>query len=92
MDILLVALLAITQALDAWTTLVILKRGGRELNPIMRAAFDEFGPETALLLKGVGVTLAGYWLAKAGALWALGALVAFYAGVIAFNWRSMPKA
>lgn len=91
MDILLVALLAFTQALDAWTTLVILKRGGRELNPIMRAAFAKIGMDATLLIKGVGVTLAGYWLVKAGALLALGALVAFYAGVIWFNWRSMPK-
>ena len=91
MVITLTLLLAVTQLLDAYTTLVILKRGGRELNPLMRALFDEFGREETLLLKGIFVTVAGYFVAKHGFEWMTGVLILFYVGVIAYNWRSMPK-
>lgn len=84
-------LLAVTQLLDAYTTLVIIKRGGKELNPIMDAAFNEFGREEALMLKGICVTVAGYFVARSGYEWITALLLLFYVGVIAFNWRSMPR-
>lgn len=84
-------LLAITQLLDGYTTLVIIKRGGKELNPIMDAAFAEFGREEALMLKGICVTVTGYFVARHGYEWLTGLLILFYVGVITFNWKSMPK-
>lgn len=100
MVIALTILLAITQLLDGYTTLVVLKRGGRELNPIMEAAFNEFGREETLMLKGIIVTVIGYLVGRnqflfgdvlLDGIWLELALVAFYVGVIAFNWRSMPR-
>lgn len=88
---LLTLLLAATQLLDAYTTLVIIKHGGRELNPIMEAAFNEFGREETLLLKGILVTAAGYFAARIGYDWITALLILFYVCVIAFNWRSMPR-
>ena len=86
---LLTLLLAATQLLDGYTTLVIIKRGGKELNPIMDAAFNEFGREEALMLKGIFVTVAGYFIARHGYEWITAILILFYVGVIAFNWRGM---
>lgn len=91
MYVVLTLLLAITQLLDGYTTLVIIKRGGKELNPIMNAAFNEFGREEALMLKGICVTVAGYFIARHGYEWLTVLLILFYVGVIAFNWRSMPR-
>lgn len=100
MIVALTLLLALTQLLDGYTTLVVLKRGGKELNLIMEAAFNEFGREETLMLKGILVTVIGYLLGRnqflfgdvlLDGIWLETALVVFYVGVIVFNWRSMPK-
>lgn len=91
MIVALTLLLALTQLLDGYTTLVVLKRGGKELNLIMEAAFNEFGREETLMLKGICVTVAGYFIARHGYEWMTGLLILFYVGVITFNWKSMPK-
>lgn len=82
--------LAILQALDYYTTTTILGRGGVELNPIMKGLMDKLGVKPTLIVKGIIVTAAGYFLGEqqiAGLI----AMVVVYIGIIAFNWKSMPK-
>jgi len=56
----LLALFCLLQAADVYTTLTVLKQGGRELNPVLAKLFAKFDPLTAM----VSVKLVGVW-----ALW-----------------------
>ena len=50
MDILttsLLVLFALLQVADAWTTITVLSKGGSELNPLMKKAFDKLGAPLA---------------------------------------------
>lgn len=82
--------LAITQILDAYTTRVILKNGGHEVNPIARKLMDWLTVDGFLVVKGIAVTAAGYW-AGTQVIEVLVGFVVLYTGVVSFNWRSMPK-
>ena len=53
MNILLAVLFTILQMGDAYTTIRILKAGGRELNPVMRAVMGQFGYSALILLKAI---------------------------------------
>lgn len=67
----LVLLLFALQIADAWTTIVILRRGGRELNPLLCRLMDRIGPLPALLASKLAVTgiiiLLGFLLRNSGA-------------------------
>jgi putative effector of murein hydrolase LrgA (UPF0299 family) len=54
----LLILFALLQAADIWTTLTVLKQGGRELNPLLAALFSRFDPLTVMVI----VKLAGVWV------------------------------
>lgn len=70
-------LLAILLALDAVTTLLILKRGGTELNPVMAALIKAVGAIPALLVTHAGLIAAAYYFDASGlVLWAMLALFA----------------
>jgi len=56
----LLALFCLLQAADVYTTLTVLKQGGRELNPVLAKLFTRFDPLAVM----VGIKLAGVW-----ALW-----------------------
>jgi len=56
----LLALFCVLQAADIYTTLTVLKQGGRELNPVLAKLFAKFDPLAVM----VGIKLAGVW-----ALW-----------------------
>ena len=56
----LLILFALLQAADVYTTLTVLKQGGRELNPVLAKLFAKFDPLAVM----VGIKLAGVW-----ALW-----------------------
>jgi hypothetical protein len=56
----LLVLFCVLQAADVYTTLTVLKQGGRELNPILAKLFTRFDPLAVM----VGIKLAGVW-----ALW-----------------------
>ena len=88
MVVLLTLTLAVTQILDYRTTTRIIDAGGKELNPVMRKAFEAFGMRTTLAFKGVLGTAIGYWIGTEN-IYVLGGLVVFYIGVIAHNYRSM---
>ena len=56
------AVLVALNVVDAYLTLKVLKRGGRELNPLLRWAMQEVGAKPALI--GFKVLMLGviYWL------------------------------
>ena len=56
----LLILFCLLQTADVYTTLTVLKQGGRELNPVLAKLFDKFDPLAVM----VGIKLAGVW-----ALW-----------------------
>lgn len=87
MNVALLVALAVLQVLDGWTTRHILSHGGRELNTLMAWLMDEIGVVPALTVKGLGVVGIGWYLMPIP--WALGILVAAYAGVVLFNFRSV---
>lgn len=56
-----IALFAALQLLDAALTVAVLRRGGRELNPVMRQAFDLVGVIPALLILKLGLIALVWW-------------------------------
>lgn len=65
--------IAIFQIVDYWTTLKVLKKGGVELNPLMKTLFDLLGTETALFITKFYVVMLsiygayyGWWESKIG--------------------------
>jgi hypothetical protein len=56
----LLILFCLLQAADVYTTLTVLKQGGRELNPVLAKLFAKFDPLAVM----VAAKLAGVW-----ALW-----------------------
>jgi hypothetical protein len=56
----LLIIFCLLQAADVYTTLTVLKQGGRELNPILAKLFTRFDPLAVM----VGIKLVGVW-----ALW-----------------------
>jgi hypothetical protein len=76
------------QVLDIWTTLTALKKGAREVNPILAKAFEYANP----LFVMVSIKLVGVW-----ALWYVdmylitGLLCALYLWVIDNNLRVIRK-
>jgi len=56
----LLILYVLLQAADVYTTLTVLKQGGRELNPVLAKLFAKADPLAVM----VGIKLAGVW-----ALW-----------------------
>lgn len=72
----------VLQALDIWTTLTALKRGYREMNPILARLFEVVDPFAAL----VAVKLVGIWaLWWADMYWLTGLMCAMYVWVINNN-------
>ena len=87
-ELALVVALAITQALDWYSTRRILGKGGIEENPVAKWFMDRMTVDGFLGAKAVAVTGIGYWLSGPyTALLVL--LVVFYAGVLAYNWKSL---
>jgi len=80
-------ILAALQVADALTTIKALALGGREANPVIRAAMDLLGVKPALVLKGVVVV---------GTAWHmpvefLQGMMAIYIAVVAWNLRVIRK-
>ena len=78
-------LLVVLNVADAVTTIVGLKRGATEANPVMRALFARVGPAPALIAwKGAFLGAMFYFLQMIDER-ALMVLCAFYSGVVAWN-------
>lgn len=88
LSLLLLLLLALLQLADGWTTWRILRMGGQELNPVILRLMLSIGIVPALMLKGIAV-IAAAWFFFLPYPWALGAMAAVQAVVVAFNFRSI---
>lgn len=87
MTMALLILLAALQVGDAATTRRVIDQGGREINPVMRWAFAKLGFWPAIAIKSVFVVGLGSLLP----LLPLVGLCAFYAGLVAWNWRQIRR-
>lgn len=87
------ALLVFLQVVDAWSTITLLRRGGRELNAVMAYAMGCVGRDRAVLLMKLAVVCIGWALLKQPeGVYYLAALVIGYAMVCAWNIKEMRKA
>lgn len=88
MNTALLILFCLLQAADIWTTLTVLKQGGRELNPLLAKLFAKFDPLTVM----VGVKLVGVWALWYVNLWMLTlAACCVYAYVVNQNYGVMTR-
>lgn len=82
MMIALLFLLIMLQLADAFTTVRILKNGGREANPVMNWLFQKFGTEVSLgVMKILVVSLVAAAWNETLTFW----LCVFYIGVVGWN-------
>lgn len=87
----LLALFAILQIADGYTTHRILQQGGSELNPIMAMLFEEFGHLPVLVLLKAGLVGLSYFYIdpwQYGEL-LLGLMCVFYSFVVLHNCGQM---
>jgi len=84
----LLILFCVLQAADVYTTLTVLKQGGRELNPVLSKLFAKFDPLAVM----VGIKLAGVWALWYVNLWWLTlAACCVYAYVVNQNYGVMTR-
>lgn len=88
---LLCLLFAGLQLIDYELTSGILKRGGRELNPMLRWLMGRIGTRPALLAAKLLAVALGWVLAYHGEALALVVLCVIYLGVCAWNWRVLRR-
>ena len=93
MDIVLILLIIFTvlQILDVYTTYKILSNGGRELNPLVRWVIEKVGLVLGISsLKVILVAcLTVIWYNNMLPVWAMVVADVVYAGVIAYNMKSI---
>jgi hypothetical protein len=86
MNTALLILFCVLQAADVYTTLTVLKQGGRELNPVLAKLFAKFDPLPVM----VGIKLAGVWALWYVDMWGLTlAACVVYVWVVANNFREI---
>lgn len=84
----LLVLFCLLQAADVYTTLTVLKQGGRELNPVLAKLFEKADPLAVM----VGVKLVGVWALWYVNLWWLTlAACCVYAYVVNQNYGVMTR-
>jgi hypothetical protein len=84
----LLALFCLLQAADVYTTLTVLKQGGRELNPVLAKLFERADPLAVM----VAVKLVGVWALWYVNLWWLTlAACCVYAYVVNQNYGVMTR-
>jgi len=73
---------------DIYTTLTVLKQGGRELNPVLAKLFAKFDPLAVM----VGIKLVGVWALWYVDMWMLTlAVCVVYAYVVNRNYWEIKK-
>jgi len=88
MNTALLILYVLLQSADVYTTLTVLKQGGRELNPVLAKLFAKADPLTVM----VGVKLVGVWALWYVDLWMLTlAACGVYAYVVNQNYGVMTR-
>ena len=84
MYLILVILICLLQIGDVLTTEYILKRGGKELNPIMDWLFTKFGMHTVLISKALIISLTAIFAFNYAPI-ALIPVAIVYIAVVAWN-------
>lgn len=84
----LLAVFALLQVSDIYTTHRILSQGGRELNPVLGPLFEAFGHLPVLIVFKTAVVVAAWVFLRQWPL-AIAALCALYVVVVASNWRQI---
>lgn len=79
------------QIIDYELTTGIIRRGGVELNPLLRRLMERMGVQPALISAKLIAAGMGWILAYHGEAFALAVLCAIYAGVCAWNWRGLQR-
>jgi len=88
MNTALLILFCLLQAADVYTTLTVLKQGGRELNPLLAKLFAKADPLTVMVI----VKLVGVWALWYVNLWMLTlAACGVYAYVVNRNYWEIKK-
>lgn len=83
-------LFCILQALDFYTTYVIVeKQGGKEVGPVMKYLADAIDIVPALVLSKLGILVLVFSLAMED--WALIVLCVWYAYVVQHNFRQLKR-
>ena len=89
-DILFLTFVAL-QIADAVTTVKILIKGGRELNPVMRWIFDRLGAFNGLAITKAGIILLFYSVKDVMPIWAYVLMIGIYSYVVAHNLVQLKK-
>ena len=89
MEIILGFIFIALQVADAATTYIILKGGGRELNPFMQVVMNFLGLVPALVVMKALVLGVFVFYAEAIPLWAWMLMVIIYSWVVANNLRAI---
>ena len=84
----LLILFALLQAADVYTTLTVLKQGGRELNPVLAKLFAKFDPLSVLVITKLLGVWALWWVNLA---WLTFAACLVYAYVVVRNYLEIEK-
>lgn len=79
------------QIIDYELTTGIIRRGGVELNPLLRRLMERMGVRPALISAKLIAAGMGWILAYHGEVIALAALSALYLCVCAWNWRALHR-
>src|SRR5690625_4578090 len=79
----------ILQVLDVGTTLIALRHGAVEVNPIVNSMIKRLGAKVALLLIKLAFIILLFWFLHYLPIWSLWAVIAVYVGVVIWNIRTI---
>lgn len=82
---------AVLQILDALTTIHILAKGGRELNPVMRWIFEKLGVINGVLIVKCAIILVFQYAMPYIPVWVYLLMIGIYSYVFAHNLVQLKK-
>ena len=82
---------AVLQVADGMTTLHILARGGKELNPAMRWIFEQIGTLNGVFITKTLLVIVFWMFYDYIPIWAFAAMCGLYAAVVYHNVNELRK-
>jgi len=79
----------ILQVLDVGTTLVALRHGAVEVNPIVNSMIKRLGAKIALPLIKIAFIILLFWFLHSLPIWFLWSVIVAYVGVVLWNIRTI---
>jgi len=79
----------ILQVLDVGTTLIALRHGAVELNPVANSLIKRLGAKVALLLIKLAFIIPLFWFLHSLPIWFMWAVIVAYVGVVLWNIRTI---